>query len=1166
MHRHSIRSPVPEPSGTRIRWGLLALAYAGLIIYGSLYPFTGWTRHAGELFAFLAGGFGRRLHAADALVNVAAYVPLGLLLAHALLRRYSLPVSVALAALAGVALSFAMESLQQFLPSRVASAADLLANGVGGLVGATLASVVRSEVVPIPALARLRRHWVRPGRLANLGLWVIAMWVLSQLTPLVPSIDIGELRHGIAPLWRTLHHPALFDTGQWGAYALDIVGLAILARTLALPGRPLDRAFASLVLCVLACKIAVVGRQLSLEAAAGALAGLLAARAIRPQGPRAIAAIAATLVACGFAVDELRVGSSIALSHFYWIPFDAQLEHPLIGIGSILDALWPAAALAYLGRYAVESRLHARIAVIGGLLLTAGAFALEWNQQFLQGRIGDITTVLLMLAAWCMTWIVPLGDPDTPRDGVEPVATSSGRRRHLRLAAGALAALATAGVSTALVKGHIRDIRSAPARAREWPRPDELPAAKLPHFNYAHPRLPHPSQNDLEVLRTGSPAFQSHVRARAARGDLEAMVLLAVIEPAAVDLDDLFPRLDALRFAGRGDAQVKPLALAYDWLHGRWTETQAAQLRDRLVSGCTYVVEVIRKGKLSPYNVILYNAPLQALMACTIALYGDDPRAEPPMRFTYDMWHNRVLPVWRQVMGQNGGWHEGAEYVGIGIGQAVYQLPAMWRSATGEDLFAAEPGLRGFGRFLVYRTRPDGTNFRWGDGAHFDRVAPDATPLALELHDAAAYALHPPPAEIVPSGWPWGPLNDPAYFDPSAISRLPLARVFDGIGMIVARSDWSPDATYVTFKAGDNFWSHEHLDQGAFTIYKGGALAIDSGFYGPTYGSDHHMNYAYQTIAHNTITVTDPDDTTPAPGRDKPRPIANDGGQRRVGSGWGVEAAPLDRAEWDAKRDTYHTGTLEKVFDHDGLVVALADITPAYTNAASGEGTFQDRTRRVERFWRVFGYDRVDDVIVVFDQVGASEARFRKRWLLHSIEEPVVTVDGFRVHASQQERAGHAGGTLTARVLLPERAIVNVVGGRGLQFLVDDRNYDENGTLEAKIAKLPPEGATPGAWRVEVSPPQDDVDDVFLVVLLPTLRDAAPPHRVRLLRKGARVGCEVLGPLRTTRWWFQQGRNSTEIEVDAGTEYHRYDVEGALAHAGRRSIGSVLERIRQWAH
>lgn len=155
---------------------------------------------------------------------------------------------------------------------------------------------------------------------------------------------------------------------------------------------------------------------------------------------------------------------------------------------------------------------------------------------------------------------------------------------------------------------------------------------------------------------------------------------------------------------------------------------------------------------------------------------------------------------------------------------------------------------------------------RWGDGAYFDRIVSDANPLALELSHAAAYTLNPPPG-AVPTSWPWDPLGNPRLVDPDARSRLPLTKFFDGIGLLVARSDWGPDATYVTFKAGDNFWSHQHLDEGAFTIYKGGPLAIDSGLYGPQYGSDHHMNYAYQAIAHNVVTVTDPEDKVPAPGR-----------------------------------------------------------------------------------------------------------------------------------------------------------------------------------------------------------------------------------------------------------------------------------------------------------
>lgn len=206
---------------------------------------------------------------------------------------------------------------------------------------------------------------------------------------------------------------------------------------------------------------------------------------------------------------------------------------------------------------------------------------------------------------------------------------------------------------------------------------------------------------------------------------------------------------------------MKPLALAYDWLHGRWSAEQRAALLDKTLEGCRYEIDLIRKARLSPYNVFLYNGPLPALLACAIAVYGDRPDAAPVMNFTEDLWKHRVLPVWRQIMGRHGGWHEGGEYVGIGIGQAVYQLPALWRAATGEDLFASEPGLKGFLDFLVYRTRPDGTHLRLGDGSHFNRDAPDRIPLAIEYRHPAAYTLGGCPAPPAALGLALGAL-DPA--------------------------------------------------------------------------------------------------------------------------------------------------------------------------------------------------------------------------------------------------------------------------------------------------------------------------------------------------------------------------------------------------------------------
>ena len=1150
------------------RWALAAFAYSALIVYGSLYPLSGWTTRGVTLFAFLKPELAGHLSRADLVTNVLAYMPLGLLLARWWRSRRALLGAIAIPTLIGALLSFAMEFTQQFLPMRVASVSDLFANTLGTAIGALMAGVMHGESLPWTIVMRRRNQWFRAGRLVDLGLIAIGLWTLSQLTPLVPSLDVGNLRKGVSPIWQTLQHLDRFGFAQWATYAFYIAGLALLAMTVAAPGQRVFGRFFAFVACVLLSKIVIVMRQLSLEAATGALAALVLSLPFLALRTRAVAAVSALFIAGGFAIAELASDATGVKHAFNWIPFVGQMENPLIGIASVLEDLWPAAALAYLARFASPPRQQGNFAMGGALALALFTFGLEWNQQDLPGRYGDFTVVLLATGTWLLFWSIPLSGASIDAAEISvPNTVPSHSDGRPWIIAGTLVLAAAAAVGALVLGQHSAvEIRVDESKLPQLPAPEKLPAVSLPGFRYGHPRLPSPSAADLAAIAARNVDFLRQVRARAAggNGDIEAAALQELIEPGSVDLDILHRRLMGLKFASRGHEQGKPLALAYDWLYDRWSDVQRAQLRGKLAEGCDYLIDRIRKDRMSPYNVILYNAPLQALMACSLALYGDDPSGDHVMRFTFDLWKNRVLPAWRQVMGRNGGWHEGGEYVGIGVGQAIYELPAMWRSATGEDLFASEPGIRGFLDFLVYRKRPDGTDFRWGDGSAFDKIVPDAIPLALELRHAPAYSLRPPAKDTAPSGWPWGPLTDSTLNDPTAFSRLPLVRQFDGIGMIVARSDWSPDATYVTFKAGDNYWSHMHLDQGAFTIYKGGELAIDSGLYGPSYGSDHHMNYTYQTVAHNLVTVTDPNDTVPAPGKDKPRPIANDGGQRRIGSGWGVEAAPLDRTEWEAKRDIYHTATTGPLLDQDGLAVVAADITPAYTNAASGSGTFSARTRRVERFWRVFGYDRIDDVVVVFDQVTSTNASFRKRWLLHTIDAPTLLPGGFSVTVAAQDRPGHGGGRLIGRVLLPKDAVINAIGGHGLEFFVDDRNYDENGTLYESIRKLGPANDEPGSWRIEVTPPQDATDDHFLVVLLPVAGGSVPAHRVRLLESGKRVGCEVVGPNRTVRWWFEPGHSGAEVEVFVGTDSRRYQVSGPEAPPTGDS--GWLTRIRDLFH
>ncbi|HEB78463.1 MAG TPA: DUF4962 domain-containing protein [Methylothermaceae bacterium] len=665
------------------------------------------------------------------------------------------------------------------------------------------------------------------------------------------------------------------------------------------------------------------------------------------------------------------------------------------------------------------------------------------------------------------------------------------------------------------------------------PRPDQLPTPTLHRFRFHHPRLPVPSLEEQWRLQRHNSQFIRFMEHRAAGGggDFYAVAFTGLMMPEKIDKEQVVRRLLALKFTWRGHGQALPMALIYDWLHPQLSFQQRTMLQGKLAEGCRYLSNYIRKEALSPYNVFLYNQPFQALMATAIALYGDHPEGDRCMAFAYDMWKNRVLPVWRQVMGRNGGWHEGGEYVGIGIGKAIYSVPAMWRKATGEDLFRTESGIRGFLDFLVYRYRPDHSHMRWGDASAFRNLVPQRFALALEYRDKAAYTFFGCRPGI-PTAWPWGPLPDPTLCDRDAVGRLPLQKHFDGIGMVIARSDWTKDATYLTFKAGDNYWSHSHLDQGSFTLYKGGPLVIDSGLYGPKYGSDHHMNYTYQTVAHNVLTVTDSEDSVPMPGKDKkpPRPIANDGGQRRIGSGWG-RRAPIDLEEWRENRERYHTGRIARDYAADDLVVAVAELTPAYTNRRCGKGRFSARTCRVKRYWRTLIYDRREDAVVIYDDITSTDPDFIKRSLVHTIEAPQMRRSGFTVEIPPNFKLNRRGGRLEVEVLYPRDAYLNPIGGTGFEFWVDGRNYDENGEIWRRVARAPEPKPEPGRWRVEIVPPVARQRDRFLMVLKPALRGRHNATIVTPIEEGNTIGCRLTGTDRTVSLRFPASLDGVIVET-----------------------------------
>lgn len=441
----------------------------------------------------------------------------------------------------------------------------------------------------------------------------------------------------------------------------------------------------------------------------------------------------------------------------------------------------------------------------------------------------------------------------------------------------------------------------------------------------------------------------------------------------------------------RGDEWTRPrmlkaLAHAYDWLHGELTAAERHKLAGQMR---TLVAEMRRAYRHSDYNnhVYLQYGPL---VYPGLALAGDgvdDTLAEDCLRQARQFLEEHFLPTVNQVAGQgDGGWHESMSYWSFFAYELAHQMEA-WRTATGEDLFARCPGLRGAARWLVYCTQPFDnslapvgdidTPVRWG----WQETA--LMPLlAARYRDGLAQhvALRVRP-EHPARAWPFVLWFDPKL-PPTDPAKLPTATLFSGLGWTAMRSAWDAQATWALFVCGDYYAGHQHSDQNSLIIGCQGPLAIDAGGYG-----------AKATEFHNTLLVGGPQ-----------RLFGNDPRQR---VGPTPPHSPLD------------TGDILAFEENPHFTYVVGDASNAYADFR-GEKRVEPAPQCVRRVLFL-----KPDLFVVDDLAALGSRHGPLSWLLHAEQKPQVS--------GRQVVIDNGKARLAVVSLLPERVDIRVApqsGGR----------------------------------------------------------------------------------------------------------------------------------------
>ncbi|KAI3608672.1 putative transmembrane protein [Cupriavidus necator H850] len=204
--------PTPEATGPQYsplaRVGLLCFTL--LVVYASLYPFSGWVDNGVSPFAFLSAPKPRYITDFDLLTNVLGYFPFGALVVLSLHPRMSGGRATLVALVAGALLSTCMEAFQTWLPSRISSNIDLITNALGALLGGAVVAPFTRALIDDGRLTRLRHAWFEPH--ASFAIILLLLWPFAQVFPQEHLFGMG----GIVREWLT-------DPESWPMQVLQMV-------------------------------------------------------------------------------------------------------------------------------------------------------------------------------------------------------------------------------------------------------------------------------------------------------------------------------------------------------------------------------------------------------------------------------------------------------------------------------------------------------------------------------------------------------------------------------------------------------------------------------------------------------------------------------------------------------------------------------------------------------------------------------------------------------------------------------------------------------------------------------------------------------------------------------------------------------------------------------
>ena len=343
--------------------------------------------------------------------NIVLFFPFGLVGIWSVSIRNTIVRDAMVLALAFI-LAFSLQLAQVWLPSRSAALVDVVWNMAGAGLG-ILAAHMAVGRVGVGKLA------IPSATLAPLGLLIL--WLLAELSPLVPSLDLQKVKDALKPLMYGIE----FSFPDVIAHAAGVFAAGIALAALA--PQPTKWLFGLLAL-VLAGKLIIVHLALDASILIGFLVGCLAWLLVPASRGKERFGFAFWGLFVAWTIVALTPFSPMPGGNFNSIPFATMLKGSMeVNVQGVAQSLF-----IYTGLLWFAQKMVGRISgVMVGLVLWA--CLLELTQMLLLGRTADITEpILILLIGWLLAVLQRhLNTQVPPAQPLKEVAKSSARRMKI---------------------------------------------------------------------------------------------------------------------------------------------------------------------------------------------------------------------------------------------------------------------------------------------------------------------------------------------------------------------------------------------------------------------------------------------------------------------------------------------------------------------------------------------------------------------------------------------------------------------------------------------------------------------------------------------------------------------------------------------------------------